>query len=124
VDRAADLAPVLATIRSVPIASATFVQVLRAIELLPPAEALTAESLAFATLQAGPEFGRWVAAQAALRPPPPEPGPAVVSERDGATLALELNRPANRNAMSIEMRDALVEALQLALADDSIEKVT
>ena len=50
-------------------------------------------------------------------------GPAVVIERDGNILHLELNRASNRNAMSVEMRDALCEALQLALGDDSIERI-
>ena len=36
---------------------------------------------------------------------------------------LTLNRPAKRNAFSAEMRDALAEALQLVLADPSLEEV-
>jgi enoyl-CoA hydratase len=43
--------------------------------------------------------------------------------REGGELRLELNRPSNRNAMSTEMRDALIEALQLALADSSVRSV-
>ncbi len=52
------------------------------------------------------------------------PTPAVVMERDRETLLeLELNRPSNRNGMTVELRDALVEALQLVLSDDSIRRV-
>jgi enoyl-CoA hydratase/carnithine racemase len=47
----------------------------------------------------------------------------VVVSRIGRTLDLELNRPSLRNAMTVEMRDALVEALQLAVADRSIRKL-
>ena len=38
-------------------------------------------------------------------------------------LHLQLNRPGRRNAMSVEMRDALMEALHLVLLDESIEQV-
>jgi enoyl-CoA hydratase/carnithine racemase len=37
---------------------------------------------------------------------------------------VSLNRPARRNALSVEMRDALVEALELVAADPSITSVT
>jgi enoyl-CoA hydratase len=38
-------------------------------------------------------------------------------------LRVRLNRPAQRNALSVAMRDALVEALQLAVADTTIAAV-
>ncbi|HKY93359.1 MAG TPA: enoyl-CoA hydratase/isomerase family protein [Nevskiaceae bacterium] len=117
------LPSILATIRRCPQAASVLVQLLRLIEMLPPEDALAAESLAYATLQAGPEFRRWMAAHASEPAPPREDGPAVVATRDGDALALELNRPGNRNAMSVEMRDALVEALQLVEADASIARV-
>jgi enoyl-CoA hydratase/carnithine racemase len=34
-----------------------------------------------------------------------------------------LNRPENRNAITVQMRDALVELLELVLLDDSIERL-
>ena len=112
------------TIRRSPIAASVLVQLLRAIETLPVGDALTAESLAYATLQAGPEFHRWLDAnRAAALAVPTDDGPAVVMERNQETLRLELNRPSNRNGMSVEMRDALVEALQLVLSDDTIRRV-
>ena len=40
--------------------------------------------------------------------------------REGGRLSLRLNRPAKRNAFSAAMRDALCEALELALRDDEI----
>ncbi len=45
-------------------------------------------------------------------------------ERSGAELRLAFNRPEIHNAFGFEVRDALVEALQLAAADDGIESIT
>lgn len=120
----ADAATLLANISRAPIAAMTLVQVLRATREMPAAEALTVESLAYSMLQAGPEFRRW----SAEHPPaagsiPTDPGPAVEVERDGSILRLELNRPSSRNAMTVEMRDALVEAFELAATDDSIAAI-
>lgn len=106
-----------------PLAATVLVQLLRITENMPLADGLIAESLAYSTLQAGPEFRLRLAAH----PPQPIPidddGPAVVMQRDGECLSLQLNRPRQRNAMSVELRDALMEALQLVLADDSIASV-
>lgn len=113
-----------AAIRQSPIAAAVLVQLLRATESLPVNAALTAESLAYSTLQSGPEFKRWLDANRAASPAvATDAGPAVMMSREGTSLRLELNRASNHNGMTVEMRDALVEALQLVLADDSIERV-
>lgn len=118
----ASLASVLTHVVRAPLAAMTLVQLLRATATLPRADALTVESLAFATLQSGPEFAEWSAAH------PPDAqrlesddGPPVLIARDGARLMLRLNRPTRRNAMTIAMRDALVEAFEFAAADASIE---
>ena len=113
----------VANIRRSPIAASVLVQLLRATEKMPAPDALVAESLAYATLQGGPEHRRWLAAQPAPRAVPRDDAPAAVLSRSGAELSIELNRASNRNAMTVEVRDALVEAFQLALADDSIRKV-
>lgn len=114
----------IGNIRSSPIAAAVLVQLLRATENLPVTDALIAESLAYSTLQAGPEFRRWLDANRAPAPAVhSDEGPAVLIGRDGNALALELNRASNRNGMTVEMRDALVEALQLVLSDESIHRV-
>ena len=114
--------PVLDGVERSPLASTVLVQVLRATEHLAPEQALVVESLAYATLQGGPEFRRWLA----RRPPPHSPqtrrgAPPVIVERNGGTLDIRLNRPERRNALSVEMRDALCEALELVVADVSIE---
>ena len=115
--------PLINNIRRSPMAAAALTQVLRVTAELPIAKALTVESLAYSMLQSGPEFGRWLEGRRPASPPPAEDGAPVALQRDGETLTLELNRPANHNAMSVEMRDALVEALQLVLADSSIRSV-
>ena len=120
----AELARVAANIRKAPLAAATLVQVLRTTEALPVGDALTVESLAYATLQAGPEFKAWLET---YRPPESSraaDGLPVLIDRDGDLLTLVLNRPASRNALSVEMRDALCEALELAVADPTIRTVS
>jgi enoyl-CoA hydratase/carnithine racemase len=117
----AELPAVIRTIAAAPIAAMVLVQLLRATETLSIAGGLAAESLAYATLQAGPEFKHWLAG----RPPHPpderrDTGPPVVLEAGAAGLEIRLNRPARWNALSLEMRDALVEAFQLVAADRGI----
>jgi enoyl-CoA hydratase len=118
-----DAAPLVDNIRRFPLASAVLVQLLRSIGTLPLNAALTMESLAYGCLQQGAEFRAWQAARAPLATPPAEAGAAVEILRDGDAVTLELNRPLQRNAMSVEMRDALVEALQWIRADDSVRRV-
>jgi enoyl-CoA hydratase/carnithine racemase len=118
-----ELAPVLASSQRCPLAAATLVQLLRHGRSLDLHERLIAESLAYSTLQAGPEFAAWLVARGGA--PQRENGdhPAVRSRREGARLRLTLDRPRKRNAFSLEMRDALAEGLILALSDDSIEEI-
>lgn len=117
----------LKRIAQAPLAAMTLVQTLRVTAHLPVAAALTVESLAYATLQGGPEFRRWQAGRIASpssSPSCPESsGPAVRLERQGAHLDLALNRPGRRNALSVEMRDALAEALALVISDQTITSV-
>ena len=54
-----ELAPLTAAVEANPQASVTLVQLLRLGDTLAPLDALVAESLAYATLQSGPEFARW-----------------------------------------------------------------
>lgn len=120
-----DAQPLLANIRHNPIAASVLVQTLRLTENMPVLPALDVESLAYATLQGGAEFKRWLQDNQAASPAVPnDAGPAVCMERSDDVLRLELNRASNRNALNVEMRDALVEALQLVIADDSLSKAT
>lgn len=119
-----ELAQVTAAIEQSPQAALVLVQVLRSVHRLSVQEALTLESLAYATLQAGAEYRAWTADRA--EPPQliaGEEGDAVVMQRTGNTVHAALNRPGNRNAMTVEMRDALVNLFELVNADSDIEAV-
>ncbi len=116
--------PLIANIRQAPRAAAVLAQLLRLNTALSLADALVAESLAYATLQGGAEFQAWLAAHRAATPAvATDDGPAVLLAREDDRLQLTLNRASNHNAMSVEMRDALCEALQLVVTDDSITRV-
>ena len=107
-------------IERTPLAAMTLVHVLRATELLPITQGLLVESMGFATLQAGPEFQGWLAARERVRSVG-STGPPLRIERAGSALTITLARPQRRNALSMEMRDALVEALELVASDPAIE---
>jgi enoyl-CoA hydratase len=119
-----DLEKAVAGVSAHPLAAATVVQVLRYGEKLPLHEALVAESLAYSVLQAGPEFAAWAAARAAPRADTKASAePAVLVSRSGDRLDVVLNRPERHNAYSVEMRDALTEALELAAADTTLHEI-
>jgi enoyl-CoA hydratase/carnithine racemase len=117
----------LPNLRRYPIAASVHVQLLRATEHMSLTDALSMESLAYATLQSGPEFRAWLQSPERKRgssvPDLQDDGPPVVVLRDGDNLRIELNRASRRNAISIEVRDALVEAFKLVEADSSIAHV-
>jgi len=110
----------LANIVATPLAAMTLTQVLRVTEHMALADALIVESLGFAALQNGPEFRAWLA----RRHPDPEPddarAPPLRLSRDGARLDIVLDRPDSRNSIDRRLRDALVEALELVRADETI----
>ena len=106
-----------------PVASMTLVQVLRSTALLPAAQALDVESMAFATLQGGEEFAAWQRSARRGPPLPVQAGDPLLLSRDGAVIEAVLNRAGTRNAISVEMRDAWVEALQLLEADESVAEL-
>jgi enoyl-CoA hydratase/carnithine racemase len=105
-----------------PRAAVTFVQVLRAGEGASVEAALIIESLAYSTLQGGPEFARWLAG----RPTPlvrPSEERVLAIDRQGDVLHLVLARPSVRNAVNAALRDALCDGLAVAIADPSISDV-
>jgi enoyl-CoA hydratase/carnithine racemase len=107
-----------------PVAAATLAGLLRLSSNLQVPDALRAESLAYSTLQHGAGFERWLAKRPTRLAAAPAADPApVLIERDGSRLAVTLNRAAQRNAFSAAMRDALCEALTLALADGDLTDV-
>lgn len=110
-------------IDSWPQAALVLVQVLRSTEQLPLAQALDMESLAYSTLQAGPEYAAWRAGRETLPAPVIHAGDPILLSRDGGLVQAVLNRPDTRNAMTVEMRDAWVEALRLLEADETITEL-
>jgi len=84
---------------------------------------LTAESLAYAAIQTGTEFQNWLSGYDRKSLPIPD-GPVVKIDIDNHILALTLNHPESRNAIGTIMRDALCEALDIALADEQISQVS
>ncbi|WP_293004127.1 enoyl-CoA hydratase/isomerase family protein [Mycobacterium sp.] len=105
-----------------PIAAATCDDVLRSVDPAGPVlPGVVTESLAYSTLQAGPEFARWLADRGpATMPDIPDP---VRADRDGGTLRIAFNRPQRHNAFSTDARAALLEALTVAQLDSSVEEV-
>jgi hypothetical protein len=105
-----------------PRAAAVCDDVLRSVDPAGPTlPGVVTESLAYSTLQAGPEFARWLAE----RGPASMPGSAdpVRAERDGNTLRVAFNRPQRHNAFSTDARAALLEALTVAQLDPSVDEV-
>lgn len=113
-----------ARIERQPAAALVLVQVLRAVELLPLELALNVESLGYATLQGGADHRVWLD----RRGEPPQSvaggeGEAILLQREADVVRAVLNRPENRNSLTVEMRDALIALFELAILDTSIERV-
>jgi hypothetical protein len=120
VDDPRSLDRVLEAIGLHPVASLSLVQLLRRGEARATHEALLDESLVYSMLQSGPEFAAWLGGRKPRRSASESVGPAVRVERVGEALTLTLDRPEKRNAFSAEMRDALCEALEVAVADETV----
>ncbi|MHA3024500.1 enoyl-CoA hydratase/isomerase family protein [Mycobacterium sp. BMJ-28] len=105
-----------------PHAAAVCDDVLRALDPAAPVfGGVITESLAYSTLQAGPEFARWLAERGPATPPEiPDP---VQVDRDGDTLFVRFNRPQRHNAFTTDARAGLLEALEVARLDDGITEV-
>jgi enoyl-CoA hydratase/carnithine racemase len=79
------------------------------------------ESLAYSTLQSGAEFARWLAERGPAQVPDiPNP---VVAERIENRLTVRFNRSQRHNAFSTDARAALLEALEVARLDPSVDEV-
>ena len=104
-----------------PTAAATLARLLRVTVDLDVDAALEVESLAYSMLLAGPEFRHWL--EQAPSPKHTDEQDVVVSERQGGVLHVTLNRPHVHNAFNAAMRDALVEALSVALTDYAVGTV-
>ena len=118
-----DLQRLAANIRRWPQASAMLVQVLRATAQLGVVEGLAVESMAYATLQGGAEFARWLAGREPSSSNAGRPEDILLLHRQAERLDVVLNCPENRNALSKGMRDALTDAFRWVVQDPSITRV-
>jgi len=109
-------------IHHAPLAAMVLVQHLRISEPLSLQDALTAESFAYSAIQNGPEFQNWLSGYEA-KPLSISDNSAVKVDIANTTLSLTLNQLESRNAIGTVMRDALCEALDIALMDTQISKV-
>jgi Enoyl-CoA hydratase/isomerase len=97
-------------------------QLVRQTAALGTAAGLAAEATAYSLLLGGPEFARWLGERGAPRHRDPAAEPVLVS-RDGGRLSIVLNDPARRNAFSARLREALLDALLVGAADETVEAV-
>jgi enoyl-CoA hydratase/carnithine racemase len=74
-------------------------------------------------LLGGTEFGRWLAERGTPPAAPAPREPLLRLERTGGQLSITLNHPRRRNALSVALRESLLEALQLAEVDSTITEV-
>lgn len=114
-------APLLETLANRPVPSAALAVLLRSSIDGTVESALAAESAVYSTLQAGADFLAW--RRQSTTTPRDDLEPPVRTERVDHVLRVVLDRPTRHNAVSAALRDALVEALTVALVDDSIERV-
>ena len=115
------LEAVASTWGTAPVAASVLDRVLRATEHHSVPAALELESAAYSMLLASAEFAQW--RSRVPRRGEVDDSPAVSVERRGSSLLVELDRPARRNAFNAAMRDQLLEALAVAVADDSITDI-
>jgi enoyl-CoA hydratase/carnithine racemase len=117
-----DLAEIVERIGRVPLAATALAVLLRGQESRSVEAGLAAESAVYSVLQAGPEFAAW---RASTEPRPvADDAPTVAVGRSDGTMTVTLDRPDRHNAISARLRDELVAALYLAVADPSIERVS
>lgn len=115
-------APIEAAVLAQPRAALALAALLRTAETLDVWSAIAAESATYALLLGSDAHRTWLAERGPAIPRTTT-GPGVCAERRGTELHLVLDRPRSRNAVDRTMRDALVEGLDLALADPTIQEV-
>ncbi len=127
---------VVDTVETNPIASAALVMLLRGADERSLDDGLLLESAVYSTLQAGPEFRRWLDHRAATRRvdrraehrpdrAAEDSGahPPLELERDGSALRMTLARPHVRNALNAELLQELLQAFRLVALDPTITEV-
>lgn len=105
-----------------PTAALALAALLRTSQHLGVWDALATEAATYALLQASEAHRTWLERRGPVEPRPTR-APPLHAERHGSQLHLTLDRPDTRNAVDTAMRDALVEAFDLALVDPTIDQV-
>jgi enoyl-CoA hydratase/carnithine racemase len=121
-DLDADVDAIGLTVAAAPIAAISLGQLLGMTAWLSVPDGLIVESLAYSTLLAGAEFRDWRERYPA-RPLAPRDKPVVSLERAEALLTVTLDRPDRHNAYDSQMRDELIEALAIAVYDESVARI-
>jgi len=121
VDVDAAVAELCIAIEASPRASVALAQLLRTSHDLSVPQALHAESLTYGLLQTSEHYRSWLNARSAPEQAALNSSDAVLTERVGSLLRVTLNRPDQRNALDIAMRDQLTEALELLDLDKMID---
>lgn len=116
-----DLEAVVAAMEDHPQAVTMLDQVLRANESVDPACGVVVESLAYSLLLGGSDFAAWRAATP--QRPTHIPADPIHIERNDDVLHVRLNVRERRNAFSRFLRDALIDALEVASVDPTIAAV-
>ena len=106
-----DCGPALEGLRANPQAAVVAAQTLRRGCGLGLADALLVESLAYATLQSGPEHARWLA-ERGRRSRRDLDEPRIEVSDDGSSVTVRLSRPRLFNLFDAAMRDQLVDVLK------------
>jgi enoyl-CoA hydratase/carnithine racemase len=114
---------IASVVRASPFASLSLVQLLRSAETMTTSDALVAESWVYSMLQSGPEFRHWLSRRDPLVGGVTSDDSPVVVQRRGSALTIELNRPQVHNALNMAMRESLVDAMRVAVADPSVNEV-
>ena len=119
-DPYAAAAELVASAAAAPRATVALNQVLRQTTLLGVRAGLAAESAAYSTLLAGPEFATWLAGRGPARTVDGN-AERVRLTRDGDMMRIELARPERRNAVDAATRDALCDALLVTLRETTLQ---
>ncbi len=110
-----DPTSVLEGVLRTPMSAVLTAQTLRRTASITPSDGFFAESVAYATLQAGPEFAAWLETQG--RRTRNDDAPRVRVDDDDGTAVVTLTRGRLRNLLDARMRDALVEVLRALSVD-------
>jgi enoyl-CoA hydratase/carnithine racemase len=120
-DIEAEISRIVQIVAANPRAALSAMRVLRSTEQLSVADGLNLESAVYSMLLAGPEFARWRSGRPRVRRD--RDSNALTVYRVDDCLTVTLNRPGRSNAIDRFLRDELIDALDLAIIDETISSV-